>query len=110
MPRLYRLATALVFASVNEGFGVSVLEAMASGVPVIASAIEPFPSYLETDEAIWCDPMSPARIANAMALALNGDSARPFRTRGQASRPASLSRRRASARAPIPPLLEVANA
>jgi glycosyltransferase-like protein len=82
MPRLYRLASALVFASVNEGFGLCVLEAMASGVPVIVSAIEPFVSYLEQDEAIWCDPMSPATIADAMALALNADSARPFRIQG----------------------------
>jgi glycosyltransferase-like protein len=82
MPRLYRLATALVFASVKEGFGLCVLEAMASGVPAIASAIEPFLSYLKPDEAIWCDPMSPATIADAMALALSEESARPFRKRG----------------------------
>jgi glycosyltransferase involved in cell wall biosynthesis len=82
MPRLYRLATALVFASVKEGFGLCVLEAMASGVPTIASAIEPFLSYLKPDEAIWCDPMSPATIADAMALALSEESARPFRKRG----------------------------
>jgi glycosyltransferase-like protein len=82
MRRLYRLASALVFASVNEGFGLCVLEAMACGVPVIASAIEPFVSYLEPDEAIWCDPMSPATIADAMALALNADSALPFRKQG----------------------------
>jgi glycosyltransferase involved in cell wall biosynthesis len=82
MPRLYRLASALVFASLKEGFGLCVLEAMASGVPTIASAIEPFLSYLKPDEAIWCDPMSPATIADAMALALSEESARPFRKRG----------------------------
>ena len=37
MPRLYRLANALVFPSVKEGFGLCVLEGLASGVPVIAS-------------------------------------------------------------------------
>jgi glycosyltransferase-like protein len=82
MPRLYRLATALVFASLKEGFGLCVLEAMASGVPAIASAIEPFLSYLDPAEAIWCDPMSPATIADAMTLALSEESARPFRRRG----------------------------
>ena len=88
MPRLYRLATALVFASLKEGFGLCVLEAMASGVPVIVSAIEPFISYLAPDEAVWCDPMSPATIADAMALALS-EEARPFRREAEPSPPAS---------------------
>jgi glycosyltransferase-like protein len=39
MPALYRAADTLVFPSIKEGFGLVVLEAMASGVPVVASRI-----------------------------------------------------------------------
>ncbi|QSY97839.1 MSMEG_0565 family glycosyltransferase (plasmid) [Rhizobium bangladeshense] len=70
MPNLYRLADALVFPSLKEGFGLVVLEAMASGVPAIVSSIAPFTEYLAGDDAIWCDPHHPASIAEAMALAL----------------------------------------
>jgi glycosyltransferase-like protein len=84
MPRLYRLASALVFASIKEGFGLCVLEAMASGVPVVVSAIEPFTSYLSAKDAIWCDPFSVTSIAEAMALALNERFAAPLRRHGGA--------------------------
>jgi glycosyltransferase-like protein len=82
MPWLYRLASALVFASIKEGFGLCVLEAMASGVPVVVSAIEPFTSYLSAADAIWCDPFSVTSIAEAMALALNERFAAPLRRHG----------------------------
>jgi glycosyltransferase-like protein len=82
MPGLYRLATALVFPSVKEGFGLCVLEALASGVPVIASRIEPFVSYLTGDDAIWCDPLSVTTIADAMALALRPELAERLRCNG----------------------------
>jgi glycosyltransferase-like protein len=70
MPNLYRLADALVFPSLKEGFGLVVLEAMASGVPVVVSSIPPFTEYLSADDALWCDPHHPASIAEAMALSL----------------------------------------
>lgn len=70
MAALYRLADALVFASVKEGFGLCVLEAMASGVPVIVSSIAPFTEYLGPYDALWCDPLRAPSIADAMALAL----------------------------------------
>lgn len=77
MPSLYRLADALVFASIREGFGLAVLEAMASGVPVIASHIAPFTEYLGDNDVVWCDPLTIGSIANAMATIL----AEPLRTR-----------------------------
>jgi glycosyltransferase-like protein len=66
MAPLYRLAHALVFASVEEGFGLCVLEAMACGTPVVVSSIAPFTEYLAEDDALWCDPSDPSSIADAM--------------------------------------------
>ena len=77
MPSLYRLADALIFPSVKEGFGLVVLEAMASGVPVVTSRIAPFTEYLGDNDVVWCDPISVASIANAMATVLT----RPLRSR-----------------------------
>ena len=62
MPSLYRLADALVFPSVKEGFGLVVLEAMASGTPVVTSRIAPFTEYLhENDVVLVRSPSMSAR-------------------------------------------------
>jgi glycosyltransferase-like protein len=82
MPGIYRLASALVFASVNEGFGLCVLEAMASGTPVVASRIAPFVDYLDPSAALWCEPMDSSSIAAAMRQSLRPDVAGSLRARG----------------------------
>ena len=70
-PALYRAATSLVFPSTKEGFGLVVLEAMASGVPVVTSRGAPFIEYLGDDDVAWCDPFDVASIADAMAASLD---------------------------------------
>jgi glycosyltransferase-like protein len=69
MPPLYRLSDALVFPSLREGFGLVVLEAMASGTPVIVSRLAPFTEYLAETDCLWVDPTSVDAIAAAMAEA-----------------------------------------
>ncbi|WP_029006541.1 MSMEG_0565 family glycosyltransferase [Azorhizobium doebereinerae] len=70
MPALYRIADALAFPSLKEGFGLVVLEAMASGIPVVAPAIAPFTEYLGPGDVAWCDPTAARSIADALAAAL----------------------------------------
>jgi glycosyltransferase-like protein len=84
MPALYRAATALVFPSLREGFGLVVLEAMASGLPVTVSRIAPFTEYLGADEVSWCDPLDTASIAAAMTRTLDPARRTELRARGLA--------------------------
>jgi len=70
MPALYRLADVVAIPSLNEGFGLSVIEALATQKPVVVSKIPPFTDYLAADEAHWCDPRSSQSIADALLSAL----------------------------------------
>ena len=70
---LYKNAEALIFPSLHEGFGWPVLEAMASGCPVIASNTSSVPEvggYVP----LYIDPKKPESIAQAMTRILS-DSA-----------------------------------
>jgi glycosyltransferase-like protein len=83
MPALYRLADALVFPSLREGFGLVVLEAMASGIPAIVSRAPPFTEYLAEDECLWAEPGSVTEIAAAMLAAAERPVRRRLATAGR---------------------------
>jgi len=48
---LYRAADAFAFPSTKEGFGLAALEALASGLPVVASDLDEFATYLTDGES-----------------------------------------------------------
>jgi glycosyltransferase involved in cell wall biosynthesis len=68
--RLYRTASALVFPSLYEGFGLPPLEAMACGCPVATSAATSL-SEVCGNAAEYFDPLSPADMARAIAAVLD---------------------------------------
>jgi glycosyltransferase-like protein len=70
MPALFRAADALLMPSLREGFGLVVLEALASGTPVVVSRIAPFTEYLGENDCLWGDPFNAASIARAMRRVL----------------------------------------
>lgn len=66
LPCWYRTADAFVFPSVNEGWGLVVLEAMAAGLPVVVSDLPVFAEYLDDGDAL----MVPTGDADALAEAM----------------------------------------
>ncbi|HEX5654821.1 MAG TPA: glycosyltransferase family 1 protein [Chitinophagaceae bacterium] len=65
--QLMSAAYALVYPSFWEGFGVPVLEAMRSGVPVITS-VDSAMQEIAGDAALYANPASPEDIADKMML------------------------------------------
>lgn len=74
LARVYRGSAALVYPSLQEGFGLPVIEAMACGTPVISSDIEAIRETAGDGNAILIAPTDPDAIAEAMlhSLCANG--------------------------------------
>jgi glycosyltransferase involved in cell wall biosynthesis len=82
MPSLYRGAEALIIPSLLEGFGLPVIEAMASGTPVIAARTTALPE-VAGDAAILVDPLNVAEIRDGMEAAAGNQPLRgELRARG----------------------------
>jgi glycosyltransferase involved in cell wall biosynthesis len=72
---LYSGASALALVSLNEGFGLPALEAMAFGVPVIVSNTSSLPEVAGS-AGILVDPRDEQSIANGIEMVLSHDDLR----------------------------------
>lgn len=65
LPGLYAGASAFVFPSLYEGFGLPPLEAMAAGAPVICSHTTSLPEVMGT-ACLYIDPLKPETILESL--------------------------------------------
>lgn len=72
---IYGAATALVYASRFEGFGLPILEAFHAGVPVVCSNASVLPEIAQ-DGAVYFNPESPDELATQMKIMLENHEAR----------------------------------
>ena len=95
LAQLHAAAAALVHPALHEGFGLTLLEALGQGTPVIAARA---PGVVEicADAAVMIDPRDPDAVADALTqLAQDGELRRDLAERGR-RRAAAFSWRRAA--------------
>lgn len=84
LPAIYSAASCFVFTSLYEGFGLTPLEAMACGTPVVCSNETSLPEVVG-DAGTLVDARDPEAIAFAVQRVLeSGETARWMRERGLA--------------------------
>ena len=73
LERLYRAADVFAFPSVKEGFGLAAVEALASGLPLVASDLDVFSEFLEHEgNALLCPVGDAGALGDALVrLALD---------------------------------------
>jgi glycosyltransferase involved in cell wall biosynthesis len=72
---LYSAATVYAFPSLYEGFGMTVLEAMACGTPVVTSNVSALPEVVG-DAGVLVDPYNTEAISQALAELLESQARR----------------------------------
>ncbi len=70
LSEVYLCADVFLCASHEEGFGLSLLEAMAAGLPVVAPRGAPFDEFLDESAAVRIERGDEASIARGLARAL----------------------------------------
>jgi len=93
----YQSASVLLFPSLEEGFGLPVLEAMVNGLPVVASQTASLPE-VGGDAALYVDPHDPRDIAEKVRRAVEDSEQRAKMIRQGLARAREFSWRRVAER------------
>jgi glycosyltransferase involved in cell wall biosynthesis len=72
LPVMYQLCSLFLYTSIRESFGIPILEAMASGVPVITSKISALPE-IAGHAAMLIDPYNEQDMADKVTLVLSNE-------------------------------------
>ena len=75
LPLLYQAAEVFVLLSYYEGFGLPILEAMASGTPVVAANCTALPEVVG-EAGLLVEPDNPDQAADALCQVINGGAKR----------------------------------
>src|SRR5207249_3764109 len=87
LPALYRGARVLLLPSLYEGFGLTALEAMACGTPVVTTNTSSLPEVVG-DAALLVDPHDTGPLADALVRVMTDDTlAKTLGARGLARAP-----------------------
>jgi glycosyltransferase involved in cell wall biosynthesis len=80
--RIYSAFDCFVLSSRTEGTPIALLEAMAAGVPIVATSVGGVPDVLRSEEGLLVPPEDPAALARGIASVLRD----PVRARERAER------------------------
>ncbi len=106
MPKLFGECDIFVFPNTERIWGMAVLEAMAAGLPVVASRSTSVAEFLaNTEAALFSDPANPESIADAVKDLINN----PRKYQEIASQGQELVRNQLSWQAYAEKILEIAN-
>ena len=73
LPAIYRMASVFVYPSLFEGFGIPIVEAIASGIPVITSTGSCF-TEAGGPNCLYVDSNSPEQLADALQNVLSDEA------------------------------------
>jgi glycosyltransferase involved in cell wall biosynthesis len=73
LPKLYKGALATLYVSLMEGFGLPIIESMASGTPVLTSTASSLPE-IAGDAALCVDPLDTTAITDGIERLVNDSS------------------------------------